>query len=274
MRIILPENICDKDFELSDLFGMYQKCFDQHKFTMESPRKSSALLYFYGCSGKCYSDTNKALSIPQGSLLYIPATSTYTFHFNPLPNAEYLTALIEFNMIDKDGLFSLSETPFIITNAFILENTSLILDTIDIYFKPSYSPILMKSNVYLILHKICMLYKQEIPAKYRNIEQGIIYLENNILVNINVEELAKMCHVSSACFRRLFKEYSGMSPIEYHIAARMKQAKKMLSKTNLSIESISYSLNFSSASYFCRLFKEKYNLTPTEYRNKHNYHQI
>ncbi len=271
MKLLAPKDICSKNFELSDIFAMYQHWFKNETFTMETPRKSGAFLYFSACSGSYTTADNRVFNVPRGSLVYIPAGSTYKTAFNITPGSSKHTLLIEFNMKDKEGLFSFSRDPFIVKSAFILNHASMIIDIVEECTKPAYSPALIRSYLYRILYEISSLYKNELPQKYKHIEKGILYLESNTSSKINVEGIADMCHVSSGCFRRLFKEYSGMTPTEYHLTHQLSRAKKILLSSDISIENIAYSLGFADAAHFSKTFKKNYGITPGQYRKENKY---
>lgn len=61
-----------------------------------------------------------------------------------------------------------------------------------------------------------------------------------------------------------------MSPIDYVIHYKLKQAAHLLDTTENTILSIAQSTGFDNVSYFCRKFKDVFKLTPSEYRkSKH-----
>jgi len=74
--------------------------------------------------------------------------------------------------------------------------------------------------------------------------------------------------VSYSNFRKLFKEYTGISPAMYQQDLRLQRAKEMLSTTNLSIKEIAYRLNFESPDYFSCKFKVKTGQKPSEFRSR------
>lgn len=57
-----------------------------------------------------------------------------------------------------------------------------------------------------------------------------------------------------------------MSPIDYVIHFRLKQAARLLDTTENSISSIAQNTDFNNVGYFCRKFKDVYKLTPSQYR--------
>ena len=106
----------------------------------------------------------------------------------------------------------------------------------------------------------------ESERRFSQIRSGIEFLERDTLCDFSIEEIADACNVSSSYFRRLFKEYSGKSPHEYRLDVRLNMAKKMLESSGATLEYISEVLNFQSPSYFCRIFKKKFGITPGGYR--------
>jgi two-component system response regulator YesN len=77
-----------------------------------------------------------------------------------------------------------------------------------------------------------------------------------------------MCFVTPAYFRRLFREYSGMSPSEYRTFRRIERAKDVMERAELSVEALSELLGYSDPSYFCRVFKKETGMSPSEYQKK------
>jgi AraC-like DNA-binding protein len=99
------------------------------------------------------------------------------------------------------------------------------------------------------------------------IQKACIIIRDNLDKNLNVEELADQLNVSYSLFRKAFKRYTGLSPAQYHLSLRLKQANILLTNTDMSIKEISFQLGFCSVYYFSKLFKEKNKVTPTDYRN-------
>ncbi|MCR5557716.1 MAG: response regulator [Butyrivibrio sp.] len=90
--------------------------------------------------------------------------------------------------------------------------------------------------------------------------------ENISLGNLQREELANMVHLSPGYLSRIFKKETGMPLSDYIIQKRIAIAKQLLTKTNLPITTIAERIGLSYASYFTKLFKEKVNMTPQEFR--------
>ena len=66
---------------------------------------------------------------------------------------------------------------------------------------------------------------------------------------------------------RFFKRHMNMTSIEYLNQYRLEMASRQLAETNLSVTSIALESGFNNISYFNRVFKRKFGVTPMEYRS-------
>ena len=85
----------------------------------------------------------------------------------------------------------------------------------------------------------------------------------------NISEIAVLCSVSESGLYGIFKKRFGITPNDYRQKALCDIAVKLLTTTDLSIETISNRLNFSSSSYFRKILKKHTNMTPSQIR-KHS----
>ena len=65
-----------------------------------------------------------------------------------------------------------------------------------------------------------------------------------------------------------FKELYGQSVNGYIRAVKMKKAKELLEESIMNLSQITHAIRIASPSYFRRLFKEFYQITPSEYRKR------
>lgn len=117
------------------------------------------------------------------------------------------------------------------------------------------------SVFYHILHRISV---QSIPNGV--ILPAVQYIQNTFDdPNMTVEELAALCNISASYFRRIFTESYGVSPKRFLTDIRINKAKQLLAEGVLKINTVAESCGFSNQYHFCRLFKERTGMTPTEY---------
>lgn len=92
------------------------------------------------------------------------------------------------------------------------------------------------------------------------------YIEAHYQERITLEQAAGLCYYSKSHFMRFFKEYMGLSFVEYLNGYRLGEAGRQLAATEKSVTEIAQSCGFENISYFNRLFKERYGQTPGQYR--------
>jgi len=98
------------------------------------------------------------------------------------------------------------------------------------------------------------------------VQQVRFYLREYIENATNIKDIAIKNSISYSHLRKIFKEYTGLSPHQYLLDLKINKAKELLRVTNKSIKEISYDLGFESTQYFSRLFKCKAGISPTEFR--------
>ena len=94
-----------------------------------------------------------------------------------------------------------------------------------------------------------------------------IRIRESLEKDLTIQQIAEELGVSYSNFRKLFKEFSGISPALYQQDLRLQRAKELLATTSLSIKEIAYRLRFESPDYFSSKFKIKTGKKPSEFRN-------
>lgn len=92
-------------------------------------------------------------------------------------------------------------------------------------------------------------------------------IRESLEVDLTIQQVAEELEVSYSNFRKLFKEFTGISPALYQQDLRLQRAKELLATTSLSIKEIAYRLRFESPDYFSSKFKNKTGKKPSEFRN-------
>ena len=94
------------------------------------------------------------------------------------------------------------------------------------------------------------------------------YICKNLEKTIWIEKLAGLIGTSEDALYRLFKDALGMSPKEYIIYERLRQARLMLLGSALPIGKISRLCGYESPFSFSSLFHERYGCSPSLYRTQ------
>lgn len=102
----------------------------------------------------------------------------------------------------------------------------------------------------------------------KRIDQARIIMRENYLTGISPKEVAQQVNMGYSWFRKLFKEYTNVSPAQFILELRLQKAKSLLLNSPLSVKEISYKTGYEDATYFTALFKKHTGFTPLGYRER------
>lgn len=204
-------------------------------------------------SKKYVSDTSHAIILPQGK--------SYTLHG------------------DKKGVFPVIN--FTCTNKLCDEIAVLPISSVDVYvndyemmkalsiFEGNNTKIM--SIFYDLMHRLSL---ENIKDK-KMLLPAIKYIEKNFhKPEVTNKLLAQKCDISEVYFRKLFFDNFKTTPKQYIIDIRINKAKQLLTDGVLKINVISEKCGFSNPYHFCRVFRQKVGLTPTEYMKQNRIYKI
>lgn len=92
------------------------------------------------------------------------------------------------------------------------------------------------------------------------------YINEHYAEELSLTLLGEIANLHPVYLARIFKETTGDTPSAYIIAVRMEKAAQLLCESNMRIYEIMEMVGYKKQQYFTRLFKEKYGMTPKEYR--------
>ncbi len=140
--------------------------------------------------------------------------------------------------------------------------------------KHSSSQMVQESIVTLLTHEIIRtvldesLYNNEFATQSKIIIEVVKYINANYSQEICLDDISKSLEVSVSHISNIFKDEMGVSVMEYLKTLRLENAKKMLLCHTLSVTEVAQQCGFNSPSYFTKLFRQRYHVTPREYMNK------
>lgn len=100
-----------------------------------------------------------------------------------------------------------------------------------------------------------------------SIEEVRLFIERGFARAVSLSDLSAMASISVSGLCHRFKERYGMGVIAYLLDVRLRYARELLTMNSyVTVKEIAFSSGFNDVSYFCRAFKNKYGITPEEYR--------
>ena len=113
-----------------------------------------------------------------------------------------------------------------------------------------------------------ILFGDAISIEYSDILDEICaYIKDNLYKELTIKSLCSVFYISKNTLYKLFDEHLDTTPNDYIVSLRLDKAKELLSDKTNPIYLIASSLGFESYPHFCRIFKKKTGLSPSQYRN-------
>lgn len=103
--------------------------------------------------------------------------------------------------------------------------------------------------------------------KIEKLKQIVKYIEEHYQKELYIDDLAELCGFSSSHFMKFFKSNMGVTFTQYLNNYRLNVASQLLKSTGLPILDIALEAGYDNLSYFNRIFKKKFHMTPKEFRN-------
>lgn len=257
----MERNFNQTQYTVTNLFAAQYMLRERSYSCPDRPR--SALLLPL-CGGMVYEFEDRCLEVGVGDMLYLPKTSSYTYHVS-CKKTELMQVELELKIIDGAGALDrdicavpskLSVNP--------TEARSLFFSIIQGYDSrlPERSMQAL-SALYRLLGWVLTVRDEK---RTNRLDRAIAYMESHKLESVSVGHLASMCRLSETQFRRLFRERIGMAPLKYKNSMILQMARELLRDETLSVTEIAELLNFEDVYAFSKFFKRETGHAPTLYR--------
>ena len=127
----------------------------------------------------------------------------------------------------------------------------------------------------LVNHLLGLMYalerSQQLKSQYGHadtINKAQLRIRESLETDLSIQQIARDMGMSYSNFRKLFKEYTGVSPALYQQDLRLQRAKELLASTSMSIKQVAFQLRFESPDYFSSKFKVKTGMKPSDFREQ------
>ncbi len=108
--------------------------------------------------------------------------------------------------------------------------------------------------------------------KEKLVKKAIDYMRKN--PSFTVASVAKYCTISESSLYAAFRKVLGKTPIDTKNEILAEKTMALLTTTDMTLDAICETLNFSSVSYMRRIFRDRYNMTPKEARKENSIRHI
>lgn len=213
-------------------------------------------------------------------IIKVPANTSVCFYSLEINRKKFETKVEDFIEELNDELISLLRdvngiNQFLYKSHFSLDISSFIEEFTECELEGLMRHIYLEGKAYeIFVHQLKQYVDdQNDPDKRKilrkstieNVQKATEIIENEIDSVINVSALANRVGLNQNTLQNGFQVLYKSSVNEYIRNLRVETAKDLLENSDLNITQITYKVGINSRSYFSKLFKKKYGLTPKNY---------
>ncbi len=99
------------------------------------------------------------------------------------------------------------------------------------------------------------------------ISRSIEYMRQNLSEKITLDSLVSLAGMSVSQYTRVFRQETGLSPIDFLIEMRLEVASRLILAGRTPFKRIAVDCGFSSPAHFSSSFQKKFRMSPSEYLN-------
>ncbi len=228
-------------------------------------------------NGNCHEFENNILIHTSPGQIITASVNTisngYVIFFMPefinIKKPETIESLFPFFKLNSKGAFNVGDDLVLFKAQFRNMN-------IEYYKKDIEYMNVIRSYLLVLLHLITRQYLKNtnVNVNTHTNKNYILTSEFEALILQHMPErkavtyLAEELSVSSKHLIEVIKTTTGKTPSELIIQIYMLEAKKLLLYSNLSVNEVAYSLNFNDPSYFNKVFKKYFNISPLSFKKQ------
>ena len=218
-----------------------------------------------------------------GNLLYVPAGVSYKlkskymravvvtfdpFDTNPLPDSRLSPVLAtEFDaaLCHNEGIEGIMAKQILLSDMEMERDNFIRMANIFTSAEGHYKAQISAMFKLILLKLFETADENALPA--RMVEELDNYIRENVSDEISNTEIGAIFGYHPFYVSKMLKDRKGQTLRQYIISYRLKQAKRLLELTDKSAAEIAEECGFTDASYFAKIFKSAFGVTPKEYRN-------
>lgn len=112
------------------------------------------------------------------------------------------------------------------------------------------------------------VYEHHASGSDRSVDVALQYIRTHYHDDLSLEKVAAIVYLNPVYFSQLFKQKTGQGFKEYVTHLRLEQAKQLLRNPKLKLADVAERIGYQDMRHFSQVFRKKYGVTPSEYRQE------
>lgn len=222
-------------------------------------------LYFIADGMGCLETEEQCIQMQPGNVYLIPAGVTFSYHCPSEMDKLYFHVTV----LMPNGFDLLRGARKILSGPYLCER---ILQMRERYFrKGNLDAFVQEAEVRYAMAELLAQMCTDFPpiTEYSEpVDQAIRYIRQHLSLQLTAAHIAEKLFLSESQLSRRFREETGCTVSQYIDDLLFFSAQMQLAGNDRSIGEISESLGFCDQFYFSRRFRQRYHITPRQYRER------
>lgn len=255
------------DIELPFYFCTFGRSYREKNISWEELDKCFLVYSEKGC-GRAFIN-GRWEDFPAGSLVYFP--SGHPIKYEPIDDNDWQIIFITYAGRNAESVLGVNEC--MIENDELTFLSSVMDELTEKHDKPDW-PEFSGGTLYYLLLRLRRLTRDlsgggdKITVSKR-LHRSVKHITDHFSDDVTVSALAESCGISEEYYCRLFKKFTGVSPVNYINSLRIARACDLLQKQpGRKIEEIGLECGFRNITYFNKIFKRETGMSPSGFHAK------
>lgn len=227
-----------------------------------------------------YSINGEIITLTKGQGLFINANQIH-YNFSSDVDCEFICVIFHPSLLCGQKNYEKKYVLPIISNKnipYLILNNNVLWENDTINHIQNIYNISTDKDFELLFHSEffsmwCNIYKNlcNLKSTYLNystitaFKKMLSFIQLHYKEKISLDDICLNGNVCKTTCNKIFKTYSGLTPVEYLTEHRLKKAIELMNSPNMTLMQICYECGFSGASYFAETFKKYYGISPKKY---------
>ena len=223
---------------------------------------ASRLFYIVSGEAEIKLMDNRVFLMEAGNWYLFPAGCSFAYSCND--HLDHIYFQLKLSGVDGIDLFRKCKEPCSVT----LSDNKIDFFTEGLSYTTLTSSLRVRQALYDVLLSIIEQNNLDLTSKNLSdcVARAIQYIKYNPTVQLTLEMIAEHAFVSVSTLTKHFKKELTLSVHDYIRDMVLFEAQQLLTKTNMSVLEISEKFGFCDQFYFSRQFRNKFGISPREYR--------
>lgn len=226
------------------------------------------LLFYVAKESETFYFSKKEIAQAGAFVLYAPGEKQHHI-YEGSKTAEFYYVHFQCDHLPKDFSFQSSKIYQLPFHQYVCTAFEEILEEL-LQKQPYYEKLCLHKLLHLLTSLEREVFHTLTPSgeSFERIARVIHHMNRFYNQNLTLEDYAQMCNMSKYHFLRVFEQVIGSTPLKYRNNVRLEHAAEYLLEEKRSTEEIGTLVGYSSASYFSSAFKQKFGVSPKQYRQE------